>query len=126
MAVVTPLNNFLGPESDTVTADMQLPKYQSTSLLLPPSKRETGSESSFITQSRDGLRYKHVVLVNESSNVSGPPPPTPHKDHQAAGLYCNNMHVTKTPTATSTSDIYKITKIPRLHCKLPPTHSLAL
>ena len=24
------------------------------------------------------------------------------------------------------SDIHKITKIPRLHCKLPPTHSLAL
>ena len=29
MAVVTPLNNFLGPEGDTVTADKQLPKYQS-------------------------------------------------------------------------------------------------
>ena len=30
VAVVTPLNNFLGPEGDTVTADKQLPKYQST------------------------------------------------------------------------------------------------
>ena len=30
MAGITPLNNFLGPESDPVTADMQLPKYQST------------------------------------------------------------------------------------------------
>ena len=27
---------------------------------------------------------------------------------------------------TSTSDFHKITKMPRLHCKLPPTHSLAL
>ena len=30
MAVVTPLNNPGGPEGDTVTADKQLPKYQST------------------------------------------------------------------------------------------------
>ena len=30
MAGITPLNNFLGPESDPVTADTQLPKYQST------------------------------------------------------------------------------------------------
>ncbi len=29
MAVVTPLNNFMGPEGDNVTADKQLPKYQS-------------------------------------------------------------------------------------------------
>ena len=28
MAVVTPLNNPLGPEGDTVTTDKQLPKYQ--------------------------------------------------------------------------------------------------
>jgi len=30
VAGITPLNNFLGPESDPVTADTQLPKYQST------------------------------------------------------------------------------------------------
>ena len=30
MAGITPLNNFLGPESDPVTAVTQLPKYQST------------------------------------------------------------------------------------------------
>ena len=29
MAGITPLNNFLGPESDPVTAVTQLPKYQS-------------------------------------------------------------------------------------------------
>ena len=28
MAGITPLNNFLGPESDPVTAVTQLPKYQ--------------------------------------------------------------------------------------------------
>ena len=30
MAGITPLNNFLGPESDPVTEDTPLPKYQST------------------------------------------------------------------------------------------------
>ena len=30
MAGITPLNHFLGPESDPVTADSPLPKYQST------------------------------------------------------------------------------------------------
>ena len=30
MAGITPLNNFLGPESDPVTVATQLPKYQST------------------------------------------------------------------------------------------------
>ena len=30
---ITPLNNFLGPESDPVTAATQLPKYQSTKAL---------------------------------------------------------------------------------------------
>ena len=29
-------------------------------------------------------------------------------------------------TIPTRSDIHKINKIPRLHCKLPPTHSLAL
>ena len=71
---------------------------------------------------RDGLRYKHVVLVDESSNVSGPPPPLPPRtptqrhpqDHQPM------MTVLLDTNATSTSDFHKITKIPRLHCKLPP------
>ena len=31
MAGITPLNNFLGPESDPVTVATQLPKYQRSS-----------------------------------------------------------------------------------------------
>ena len=49
-----------------------------------------------------------------------------HQQHNPAPHHTNDMHVTKSPTATSTNDIHKITKIPRLHCKLPPNHSLAL
>ena len=60
-----------------------------------------------------------------SSHASAEYHQTP-QDHQDACLHCYDMHVTTSPTATSTSDIHKITNIPRLHCKLPPTHSLAL
>ncbi len=59
-----------------------------------------------------------------------PQPPLPHPPPIRVSLRqthnTNDMHATKTPTSTSTSDIPKITKIPRLHCKLPPTQSLAL
>jgi len=37
VAGITPLNHFLGPESDPVTADTPLPKYQST--MEVPSKK---------------------------------------------------------------------------------------
>jgi len=33
VAGITPLNNFLGPESDPVTAVTQLPKYQSDHIM---------------------------------------------------------------------------------------------
>ena len=57
MAGITPLNHFLGPESDPVTADTPLPKYQST-LEVPSKKvaRRPGAELMWMWPSGCGSR----------------------------------------------------------------------
>jgi len=77
VAGITPLNNFLGPESDPVTADMQLPKYQRATgvlmrlmLILRRSRRRGGEIVTPSTWHPQFLRSSERVGTGRMSESS--------------------------------------------------------